>query len=62
MLLHKLAGTAAIFDEPALGDAASALERALVSGADGGACASLAQALLGQAGAGETDQADHARS
>lgn len=32
-LLHKLAGTAAMFGEPALGEAAAALERALSRGA-----------------------------
>ncbi|MFM7404761.1 MAG: ATP-binding protein [Erythrobacter sp.] len=45
-LLHKLAGTAALFGEPALGAAAAALERALAEDATGTACAALAAALL----------------
>jgi len=48
-LLHKLAGTAAMFDEPELGEAASALERALASASTG--CAVLAAALLDVAAA-----------
>jgi PAS domain S-box-containing protein len=48
-LLHKLAGTAAMFDEPALGTAAGVLERALVDSAEGATCESLARALLLQA-------------
>ncbi len=43
-LLHKLAGTAALFDEPELGEAAGALERVLVSGSAGSTA--LAEALL----------------
>ena len=43
-LLHKLSGTAALFDEPELGEAAGVLERALVSGSAGSAA--LAEALL----------------
>jgi hypothetical protein len=50
-LLHKLAGTAAMFGEPALGIAASALERALAGGADGARCDQLARALLAEADA-----------
>jgi HPt (histidine-containing phosphotransfer) domain-containing protein len=45
-LLHKLAGTAAMFGEPALGEAAGALERALVAPQDGPTRVRLAQALL----------------
>ncbi len=45
-LLHKLAGTAAMFGEPALGTAAGALERALTKRAGSAACIRLAQALL----------------
>ena len=45
-LLHKLAGTAAMFGEPALGRAAGALERALVTGESGATCIALARALL----------------
>ena len=43
-LLHKLAGTAALFDEPALGEAAGVLERALETGSAD--CAALADTLL----------------
>lgn len=53
-LLHKLAGTAALFDEPALGDAAGALERALTSGTP--ESAPLAESLL--AVADTADSAD----
>ncbi|WP_051020638.1 hybrid sensor histidine kinase/response regulator [Porphyrobacter sp. AAP82] len=49
-LLHKLAGTAAMFGEPALGMAAAALERALVTGEEAGACAALAARLIAEAG------------
>jgi two-component system, sensor histidine kinase len=49
-LLHKLAGTAAMFGEPALGMAAAALERALVTGGDAGTCAALAAQLIAEAG------------
>jgi PAS domain S-box-containing protein len=49
-LLHKLAGTAAMFGEPALGVAAAALERALVTGEDAGTCAALAARLIAEAG------------
>jgi signal transduction histidine kinase/CheY-like chemotaxis protein/HPt (histidine-containing phosphotransfer) domain-containing protein len=45
-LLHKLAGTAAMFGEPQLGAAARALERALVTGESGATCIALARALL----------------
>ncbi|MBA4082365.1 MAG: hypothetical protein C0496_14020 [Erythrobacter sp.] len=48
-LLHKLAGTAAMFGEPALGVAAAALERALVTGKDAGTCAALAAQLIAEA-------------
>ncbi len=48
-LLHKLAGTAAMFGEAALGKAAGALERALTGGADAATCAALAAALLAEA-------------
>jgi PAS domain S-box-containing protein len=49
-LLHKLAGTAAMFGEPALGMAAAALERALVTGGDAGMCTALAAQLIAEAG------------
>ncbi len=45
-LLHKLAGTAALFGEPELGEAAASLERALRSGASAAARAHGAQRLL----------------
>jgi PAS domain S-box-containing protein len=46
-VLHKLAGTAGMFGEPALGEAAGIFERALVAGAAGGdALLAHAQALL----------------
>jgi two-component system, sensor histidine kinase len=49
-LIHKLAGTAGMFGEPALGECAAALDRALMRGvAEGGgedACRSLALQLL----------------
>jgi len=48
-LLHKLAGTAAMFGEPALGIAAAALERALVTGQDAKVCNALAASLLAEA-------------
>jgi PAS domain S-box-containing protein len=48
-LLHKMAGTAAMFGEPALGLAAGALERALVTGEDAATCTALARALLDEA-------------
>lgn len=48
-LLHKLAGTAGMFGEPALGVAAAALERALATGADAATCATLAARLLDEA-------------
>jgi HPt (histidine-containing phosphotransfer) domain-containing protein len=48
-LLHKLAGTAAMFGEPALGIAAAALERALVTGEDAKVCIALATSLLTEA-------------
>jgi two-component system, sensor histidine kinase len=47
-LLHKVAGTAAMFGEPALGIAAGALERALVTGESAAACTALAQAMLAE--------------
>jgi CheY-like chemotaxis protein len=48
-LLHKLAGTAAMFGEPALGHAAAALERALVTGEDADTCTALAAQLIAAA-------------
>ncbi|MBY0344263.1 MAG: response regulator [Sphingomonadales bacterium] len=48
-LLHKLAGTAAMFGEPGLGIAAAALERALVTGEDVTVCTALAADLLAEA-------------
>lgn len=48
-LLHKLAGTAAMFAEPALGAAAAALERALTTGENAARCTALARALLDEA-------------
>ncbi|WP_197489886.1 PAS domain-containing sensor histidine kinase [Erythrobacter neustonensis] len=48
-MLHKLAGTAAMFAEPALGSAAAALGHALVQGEDAARCTALARALLDQA-------------
>jgi PAS domain S-box-containing protein len=54
-MLHKLAGTAAMFGEPGLGTAAAELERALRSGASAAACAAGAQALLDQAADTEAD-------
>jgi CheY-like chemotaxis protein len=57
-LLHKLAGTAAMFGEPGLGEAAGALERALTTAATSSARATLAQALLASAG----DEGDGARA
>ncbi|MBY0344513.1 MAG: Hpt domain-containing protein, partial [Sphingomonadales bacterium] len=48
-LLHKLAGTAAMFGEPGLGIAAAALERALVTGEDVTVCTALAAGLLAEA-------------
>ncbi len=48
-LLHKLAGTAALFDQAALGEAAGALERALGAGQDAMTCAALATRLLNEA-------------
>lgn len=56
-LLHKLAGTAAMFGEPALGLAAAALERALVTGADGAVCSALAAEMLAEAEAGAHPEA-----
>jgi PAS domain S-box-containing protein len=49
-LLHKVAGTAAMFGEAQLGEAAAALERALVTASGGPARAALARALLAQVG------------
>lgn len=45
-LLHKLAGTAAMFGEPELGESASALERALAMENAGPTCVTLARELL----------------
>ncbi len=45
-LAHKLAGTAALFDEPELGQCAAALERALKRGEGAARCEALAQDLL----------------
>lgn len=59
-LLHKLAGTAAMFGEPQLGEAASALERALKAARSAADRAALAQALLDQASG--ADQTRYARS
>ncbi len=47
-MLHRIAGTAAMFDEAALGEAAAALERALVAGADAATCTALATTLLAE--------------
>jgi CheY-like chemotaxis protein/anti-sigma regulatory factor (Ser/Thr protein kinase)/HPt (histidine-containing phosphotransfer) domain-containing protein len=46
ILVHKLAGTAALFGEPDLGDCAAALERALTQGASNASLAALANELL----------------
>jgi two-component system, sensor histidine kinase len=56
-LLHKLAGTAALFDEPELGEAAATLERALTQGGGGAGTAALAEALLDVAAAPQEAQA-----
>jgi HPt (histidine-containing phosphotransfer) domain-containing protein len=45
-LLHKLAGTAAMFGEAALGESAAALERALAMEQAGETCVTLARELL----------------
>ena len=45
-LVHKLAGSAAMFGEPELGEAAAALDRALQHGADAEERTALAQALI----------------
>jgi CheY-like chemotaxis protein/anti-sigma regulatory factor (Ser/Thr protein kinase) len=55
-LLHKVAGTAAMFGEAALGEAAAALERAMVTASNGRTRAALARALLAQGGT--PDEAD----
>jgi len=47
-MLHRIAGTAAMFDEAPLGEAAAALERALVAGADAATCTALATTLLAE--------------
>ncbi len=61
-LLHKLAGTAALFGEPALGEAAAALERALLSVDPAAPRAALAKALLAQGEAfAELDALQRAR-
>ena len=49
-LAHKLAGTAAMFGEPALGECAAALERAMTQPGGGGGAA-IARELLGLADA-----------
>jgi hypothetical protein len=46
LLLHKLAGTAAMFGEAALGDSAAALERALAMEQNAETCVALALELL----------------
>lgn len=46
LLLHKLAGTAAMFGEAELGESAATLERALATGQAGETCVSLARELL----------------
>ena len=46
LLLHKLAGTAGMFGEAALGESAAALERALAMEQAGEACVTLARELL----------------
>jgi PAS domain S-box-containing protein len=46
LLLHKLAGTAGMFGEAALGDCAAALERALAMEQEAEACVTLARELL----------------
>ena len=48
-LLHKVAGTAGMFGEPALGAAAAALERAMATGQSAAQCTALARALLDHA-------------
>jgi len=53
-LMHKLAGTAAMFGEPALGTAAAELERGLMSKADAAAWTELATRLLAEADTGRT--------
>lgn len=58
-LLHKVAGTAAMFGEAGLGEAAAALERALVTGADGTTLADLAHGLLAQGGPAAEAEALH---
>ncbi|NQZ47738.1 MAG: response regulator [Erythrobacter sp.] len=55
-LVHKLAGTAAIFDEPELGDQAAALEHALRMPLAGEVRAALALELLSVAEAHETQE------
>ncbi|MEE4317734.1 MAG: response regulator [Erythrobacter sp.] len=45
-LLHKLAGTAGMFGEAALGESAAALERALTSGQAAETCMMLAREML----------------
>ncbi len=45
-LLHKLAGTAGMFGEAALGTSAAALERALATDQEGEACVTLGRELL----------------
>ncbi|WP_285711317.1 hybrid sensor histidine kinase/response regulator [Erythrobacter oryzae] len=57
-MLHKLAGTAAMFGEAGLGIAAAALERALVTGEDAATCTALAARLIAEAEAhGAADSA-----
>ncbi len=45
-IIHKLAGTAALFGEPEMGQTAAALERALLRGGGRDTCRTLAQRLL----------------
>ncbi|BDI60214.1 ATP-binding protein [Qipengyuania nanhaisediminis] len=58
-LVHKLAGTAAIFGEAELGDQAAAFERALRSGVPGSVQETLAFELLSVADDPEDTIADH---
>ncbi|MEO0589891.1 MAG: Hpt domain-containing protein [Pseudomonadota bacterium] len=48
-MIHQLAGAAASFKEPELGDHAAALEHAMVSEEPGDTCEALAFALLARA-------------
>ncbi|AUX68820.1 hypothetical protein CHX26_04220 [Porphyrobacter sp. HT-58-2] len=60
-LAHKVAGTAAMFDEPELGSAAASLERALVRRQGINTCRKLAGQLLALA-AGEAQTTDASRA